>query len=150
MKTAIVYYSKTGNTESVAKRFKDATLFRVKAKSDNPNQTHPELVDIPDIEAFQHIIFASPVHGFRLSKVMQTYLNQLSDLENKTIDLFITHFFPFSWLGGNQTLKQMQKIIETKGGKIRYKTSVNWKSRKREKIINAMLEKYISEENINE
>ncbi|MFO7970082.1 MAG: hypothetical protein R6U15_08255 [Candidatus Izemoplasmatales bacterium] len=143
MKTAIIYYSKTGNTELVAKQFNDVKLLRVEAKSDNPNQKNPELTNIPEVKPYKHIVFASPVHGFQLAKVMNTYLHQVGDLNNKTIDLFVTHFFPFAWLGGNQSLKQMQKIIESKGGEIRYKTSVNWKSRKREKVIATMIKEYI-------
>ena len=33
------------------------------------------------------------------------FLKQLNDLEHKVIDIFVTHLFRFSFLGGNQALK---------------------------------------------
>lgn len=142
MKRAIVFYSKSGNTESVVKRFKDFEVLRVKATSDEPSQKVVELVENPNIGDYQEVIFACPVHGFMICKVMKAYLNGLDDLSGKTIDLFITHQFPFSWLGGNQTLKQMKKIIEQKNGVVRNMTSINWSSKKKETVIGEMLNRY--------
>ena len=142
MKKAVVYYSKTGNTETIAKKFSGFDLLKVSAVSDDPNIVHPTLVSVPDIDAYDYIVFASPVHGFQLSKIMNVYLNQLQNIDGKLIDLYITHFFPFAWMGGNQTLNQMKKIIKSRGGEVRYKTSINWKSRKKEHTINEMIKLY--------
>ncbi|MFH0767265.1 MAG: flavodoxin domain-containing protein, partial [Bacillota bacterium] len=117
MKSVIIIYSKTGNTLSVANRLKEkmkSEILEVKAVSNDPNETKPKLTQLPDVTNYSHLVFASPVHGFSLSKVMETYLKQLPDLSGKTIDLFITHFFPFAWMGGTRTLKQMKTIIESK------------------------------------
>ncbi len=145
METLIVYYSKTQNTESVVKRFENVDYLKVEAESDDPNQKQVNLKVIPSINGYEHVIFASPVHGFQLCKVMRAYLEQLPSLDGLTIDIFITHMFRFSWLGGVQTLKQMRKIIESKKGKVRYQTSINWKSHKRETDIIEMIEKYTKE-----
>ncbi|MFP4478639.1 MAG: flavodoxin family protein [Candidatus Izemoplasmatales bacterium] len=142
MKKAIIYYSKTGHTESVAKKFENFDLLKVEAKSDDPNQKQVELTKAPDVSDYEHIVFAAPVHGFQLCKVMQAYLNQVDSLEGKTIDTFVTHHFRFSWLGGLQALKQMRKIIESKGGEVRYHTSINWKSHRRVRDIEEMIELY--------
>lgn len=142
MNKALIYYSRTGNTKSVAERFKDIDLLAIKSASDDPNQTEVELIKIPKIDGYDHIIFASPVHGFQLCKVMKAYLEQLKSLKGLVIDIYITHMFRFSWLGGLQALKQMEKIIESKGGKVRHKTSINWKSNQRELDIENMLEIY--------
>ena len=142
MKRAIVFYSKTGNTESVVKRFKDFDVLRVKASSDDPNQKVVELVERPNVKDYEEVIFACPVHGFMICKVMKTYLTELEDLSGKTIDLFVTHQFPVSWLGGNQTLKQMKKLIERKNGVVRNMTSINWSSKKKESVIEEMLNRY--------
>jgi flavodoxin len=142
MKRAIVFYSKTGNTESVVKRFKDFDILRVKASSDDPNQKVVELVERPNVKDYEEVIFACPVHGFMICKVMKTYLTELEDLSGKTIDLFVTHQFPVSWLGGNQTLKQMKKLIERKNGVVRNMTSINWSSKKKESVIEEMLNRY--------
>jgi len=142
MKSALVYYSRTGNTESVAKRFENMDYLRVEAKSDDPYQKEVTLTNIPDITGYDHVIFASPVHGFKLSSVMKAYINQLGDLSGKTIDTFVTHYFRFYWMGGSQALKRMRELIEKKGGEVRYETSINWKSSKRQKDILDMIERY--------
>lgn len=142
MKKCVVYYSKTGNTKEVAQKLKDFDLLEIKAESDDPNVMNPVLIEKPDINGYDYVVFASPVHGFQISKVMKAYLEQVSDFSGKTIDLFITHFFPFAWMGGNGSLKQMKKIIESKGGVVRHMTSVNWKSKKREHIISKMVDAY--------
>ncbi len=142
MKKAIVYYSKTGNTESVAKRFHGFDLLEIKAKSDDPNEKYPVLTSIPNLNGYDYVVFASPVHGFQLCKIMKAYINQLGTLKGKTIDLFVTHLFRFAFLGGNQALKQMEKYVEDKEGTVRYKTSINWKSKKKEEVIREMIREY--------
>ncbi|MDA3931893.1 MAG: flavodoxin [Tenericutes bacterium] len=142
MKKAIIYYSKTGNTESVVKKFENVDLLEVKSESNDPYQKKVNLTETPDIKGYEHIIFASPVHAFQNCRVMQAYLNQLEDLKGITIDTFVTHQFRFSWLGGLQALKQMRKTIESKGGEVRYHKSINWKSHKREQDIQEMIELY--------
>jgi flavodoxin len=140
MKKALIYYSKTGHTESVAEQFKDVELIKVRATSEDPNQKQVSLIDPPEIENYDHIIFACPVHGFMVCKIMKAYLDQLADLSGKTIDCFVTHMFRYSWLGGTQALKQMKKVIESKNGVVRQMTSINWKSRQREADIKKMIE----------
>lgn len=145
MKKGIVVYSKTGNTLGVAKKLAEkmnVEIMEVKAENDDPNIINPTLVYIPDLNSFDHLVFGSPVHGFSLSKVMQVYLNQLPDLKGKTADLYITHFFPFAWMGGNGTLKQMKQILESKNVLVNQMTSINWKSKKRESVINYVIENY--------
>lgn len=88
------------------------------------------------------MIFATPVHGFQISKIMKIYLETIDSYKDKTIDLYITHFFPFSWMGGNSSLNQMKKIIESKGGVVRNMTSINWKNRKKNQIIQKMIDTY--------
>ncbi|MDD3712844.1 MAG: hypothetical protein PHZ28_05065 [Candidatus Izemoplasmatales bacterium] len=142
MEKAIIYYSKTGNTESIVKRMRGFKALRVVPEDDNPNIQDPVIVDSPEVKVYQEIIFASPVHGFQLAIVMRKYLESLDDLNGKTIDIFVTHHFPFAWMGGNPTLKQMKKIIESKNGQVRQMTSINWTSKKREKSIIDMIAKY--------
>ena len=142
LKRCVVYYSHTGNTKSVAEKIKNVDLLLIKPAVDDPNILNPTLVEIPDLSSYDHVIFATPVHGFQISKVMKTYLEQLPSLKGKTIDLFITHFFPFAWMGGNISLKQMKKIVESKEGVVRNMTSINWKNRNRVKTMNEMVEKY--------
>ncbi len=142
MKQAIVYYSNTGNTRGVAKQFNGFDLLEVKAASDDPNILSPILTSIPLLDGYNYVVFATPVHGFQISKIMKTYLEQVPSFDGLLIDLYITHFFPFAWMGGNVSLRQMKQIIESKNGQVRWMTSVNWKSRKRAKTILEMIAKY--------
>ncbi len=142
MKKCIVYYSKTGHTRSVVDKFNDFDIFEITAESDDPNNDHPVLTHIPDIESYGHVIFACPVHGFQMSKIMRAYMIQLKDLNHKVIDLFVTHLFRFSWLGGKQTLKQMTKIIKARGGKVRYQTSIDRRSKKSNDVMIEIIRKY--------
>ena len=148
MKKCIIYYSKTGNTKQIAEKFEGFDLLEIRAQSTDPNQRKPVLVDIPNFETYDYIIFASPVHGFQLPHITRVYLDAQDTFKGKIIDLFITHFFPFSWLGGKQALSQMEKIINAKGGIVRYKTSINWKSRKKEQTIHKMLNAYQVEKKV--
>lgn len=150
MRTAIIIYSKTGNTRSVAEQIhqkmkennQDVELLEVKAKDENPSNTHVELINAPDINTFNRVIIASPVHAFNPSQIIKTYLYQVDTYENKTIDLFITHHFPFAWMGGNGSLRKMKSIIESKGGIVRYITSINWSHKKRLEDIHQLVEMY--------
>ena len=145
MKNAIIIYSKTGNTRSVAKKLSEnlnCELLEVAAVNDDPNILVPELTNKPDTTNYEYIVFASPVHGFSLAKIMEAYLKQLPSLEGKTIDLFITHYFPFAWMGGNRALKQMELIVKAKQASVGKKVSVNWTSKKRDSIITNLIKDF--------
>ena len=145
MRKGIIVYSKTGNTLGVAQRLAEkinSEVMEVKVENDDPNILVPVLTQTPDVCTYSHLVFAAPVHGFNLSKAMHTYLNQLPDLTGKTVDLFITHFFPFAWMGGNRALRQMKMIVEGKHAIVNQMTSINWKSKKRESDIYQMIENY--------
>ncbi len=142
----IVIYSKTGNTLGVANMMKERAnypLMRVIPESDDPNVKEPKLTEAPDVSSFDELIVGSPVHGFMLANVMRVYLEQ-TDFSGKNVDLFITHFFPFAWMGGTHTLKQMKKIIEKRGGIVRRMTPINWKNKHREDDIKHLVENYTS------
>ena len=141
---AIIIYSKTGHTLSVAEQLvsrKNMPLLRIIPQIDDPSIPHPILIQKPQINDYDHIIVGSPVHGFSLSKVMKAYLEQ-TDFQGKKVDLFVTHYFPYAWMGGNQTLKQMKKLIESKGGIVNMMTSINWSNKKRLSDIADMIHRY--------
>jgi len=143
MRDKIIYYSKTGNTESVAKKLSQKSgipIEKIVATSDDPNQMVATIVFAPSVKDVSFVIIGSPVHGFSLPKVTKAYLESLGDLTGKTFDLFVTHYFPFAGLGGKQTLNAMKKIILSKNGQVNEVISINWTSRKREKAIAALIQ----------
>lgn len=151
MKTGVIFYSITGNTRAVAQKLVESmqketmevTLLEVKAASDSTNQTKVELTQSPEIKDFDRLIFASPVHGFSLSKVMKTYLQEINDLTKREVILFITHHFPCAWMGGNSSLKQMRHLIQEKNGTVKGMFSINWSSKKREEGIKKLIDEVI-------
>lgn len=142
MKKALVYYSKTGNTKSVVEKFVGFDVKEIKAESDDPNVQEPVLKNCPNIGEYDALVFASPVHGFQLCKIMKAYIKQLGSLKGKKIDLFVTHHFRYAFLGGNQALKQMRKLIEDKEGTVEQSTSINWKAKDKETVIHKMVKAY--------
>ncbi|MFU8792902.1 MAG: flavodoxin family protein [Acholeplasmataceae bacterium] len=150
MKTAVIYYSKTGNTEGIAKEIAEKhhfDLHKITATSDDPMQKDVKLTSAPKTDAYERLIFAGPVHGFSIPAIMKSYLSQVGDLTGKTIDLFITHHFPFAWLGGNRTLRQMKRLILEKNGVVNQMTSVNWTSKKRQSVIINLINAYEADAN---
>ncbi len=139
MKKAVVFYSLTGNTKIVANLFEGFEQLEIKTNNNYPQSKDNALVETPDISDYDELIFACPTHGARMAKPMVKYMNQLNSLEGKVIYLFITHYFPYKWMGGSQTLKQFRKLVLSKGGEVKAAVSVNWKSRNREKLILDML-----------
>lgn len=140
MKIGIIYYSYTGHTKMVAEVIQsklllgghDVVLERITAQNDNPNLKQAILLEhAPDPLRFDRIIFACPVNGFQAAAVAQAYLNNLPATPGKPIDLFVTHFFPFAFLGGHQTLRQLKMLWAKKGGQIGRTAVINWSSRKR-------------------
>lgn len=151
MNVGIIVYSYTGNTLSVAERIQSAleqkghtaTLLQVKAVDQNPNNRAPvTLSEAPDPTPYDELILAAPVNGFQLALVMQTYLKAQPKLAGKTVDAFVTHYFPKAWLGGNQTISQFKSALEANGATVRKTGVINWSSRKRESDINGLIERF--------
>ena len=145
MKNGILIYSKTGSTRKVAALLAkqlSCEVLEVKAVSDNPNDYFPVLTVKPDLAPFDHLVIASPVHGFAISKVMETYLKQIPDMKGKSVDLFVTHFFPFANWGGTQSLSQMKLLVESKHGVVGKMTSISRTSVKRKHVIHQMIKDY--------
>lgn len=143
MNVAILVYSHTGNTLSVANRIKTeiasqgitADLLQIRADNEDPNARDFNLTVSPDIRDYQKLIFATPVRAFQISPIMKRYLESLPSLQGKKIACFVTHHFPFAFLGGNQTINAMKKIIAQKGGKVFQQGVIDWSNKKRETQI---------------
>jgi flavodoxin len=145
----LIVYSHTGNTLSVAERLQQellgrghrCDLFRLQIEGDSkPGLKHYEFSSLPDLTVYDSLIFASPVHGFSLATPMDSYFRGLVTLQGKLVSLFVTHHFPFAWLGGNRALSQMRTHIVTRGGIVGEAGVINWSNRKREQEILQLVE----------
>lgn len=147
MKIGIILFSETGNTYSVAKKIKehlknkDVTIEKVAIQRLSSDRSHFNFTYEPCVKDYDLIIFGAFTEGFMLTPVMKEYLSK-QDLTNKKTMAFITHFFPFAWMGGTNSLKQMTNLLETKGSKILSTGVINWKSSKRIKDIDDLVNKF--------
>ena len=143
MKIGIVIHSYTGNTLEVAQKIqdnflengKDVEIQRVSmVGGDKPRGKDINFETLPDLEKYDALIFGSPVHAFSLSLAMKTYLEQIHSLKDKKIVLFVTKGNRFNWMGGNQAIKKMSKICQSKGGILLGSGIIVWNKQRDQKI----------------
>ena len=151
MNIGIIVYSHTGHTLSVAQKLEralkaaghTADIARVEPVTDNPNSSGSvELKTAPDVDRYDAVIFASPVHAFSLAGAMQKYLSQVSDLSGKKVCCFVTQALKWKWMGGNRALRQIESACRAKGAEIIDSGVVNWSSKMREKQIKEIIRKF--------
>ncbi|MBZ2164712.1 NAD(P)H-dependent oxidoreductase [Methanobacterium spitsbergense] len=150
MKIGIIIHSQTEHTYSVAQKLQDKLL-------DNGHETNLERVitigdtppgskdiqfkNLPDVNAYDALIFGAPVQAFSLSKAMNGYMQQITSLQSKKVACFVTKGAPFKWTGGTRAIGQMKKICQTKGGIVIGTGIVIWR-KDREKQINDLINKF--------
>ena len=146
----IVVYSQTGNTLSVAERVQQeierrghrCDLLRPQIEGDDrPGRKHYEFTSPPDVVVYDSLIFAAPVHGFSLATPMGSYMRQVATLQGKLVSLFVTHQFPYAWMGGNRAVSQMRAHVAARGGIIGETGVVSWSNRKREQEIARLVQR---------
>ena len=143
MEIGIIVYSKTGNTYSVAEKLQkklkadghSVELGEVKTVDEVKPRENITFENKPDIDAYDAVIFGSPVHAFSLAPAMKEYLNQIQSLEGKKVACYVTKGLPFKSTGGKQAISQMTEIVQSKGGNILGTDILVWKGGKLENII---------------
>ena len=136
MSIGIIVYSHTGHTLAVARKLEErlsddrhaVTLEELAIVGPgNPSAKTARLKSNPPIDRYDALVFASPVNGGRMCGAMNSYLDQIPDLQGKRVVCLVTHFLFESW-GANQTLDQMKDICESRGATICGTGSVRWSS----------------------
>lgn len=134
MNIGIIVYSQTGHTLAVATGLKEAlsmaghtaTLEQVEATGPvKPGTANVPLKTRPEVDAYDALVFCSPVWGGTMASPMASYLEQVASLQDKRVACLATHVFP-PGIGGNQTLVQMKDVCESKGATVCGVGSVNW------------------------
>lgn len=150
MKIGIIVYSQTGNTASVAQKLKEelegaghaAQLETVTTVGEvKPGAKEIELKAAPQVDAYDALVFAAPVHAFSLAPAMKAYLQQLPALAGRKVACFVTKQLPFNWTGGNGAIAKMKKLCQEKGATLCGEAIVTWAGGKREQSIAAAMEK---------
>ena len=142
MNVGIIVYSQTGNTLSVAEKFRDkldenghsVTLEQVTVSGGRKQGDRSfQLEETPEPGGYDAIVFGSYVEAFSLTPVFSRYLGQIGSLQGKKVACLITQQFPYPWLGGNHAIRQMRKACRAKGASVCGTAIVNWAQSRREK-----------------
>ena len=143
MEIGIIVYSKTGHTYSVAEKLQkklkadghSVELEEVKPVGEVKPKENITFENKPDIDAYDAVIFGSPVHAFSLAPAMKEYLTQIQSLEGKKVACYVTKGLPFKSTGGKQAISEMTKIVQSKGGNMLGTDILVWKGGKLKNII---------------
>lgn len=149
MNGVIIVYSHTGNTLMVAKKIqvslendeKKVPLEKIIVEPDDPNLETTNITVSPATNSYDWIIFGTPVHGFMPSRAITTYLNSLSSLEGKKVICFVTHHFPFAWMGGRNAVNKVSELCRKKGADVLLTGVIDWKNRNRDQEIEMLVYK---------
>lgn len=147
MKIGIIVYSQTGNTFSVAQQLKEklaaarhaVNIERLTTAGGETDPGKAKIEKFPDLGGYDALVFAGPVQGFSLSRVMAGYMKQLPALNGKKVAVFVTKGLPLNVTGGSKAIEQLTKEAEAHGGKVVASGIVHWG--KREQEIPAVLAK---------
>lgn len=144
MKIGIIVHSHTGNTLQVAEKIREALaaqghtaeLERVRADKEGQAASGKiTLLEAPDADPYDVILFGAPVQAFSLSPVMKTYLAGLPSLKGKRVGCFVTQRLLKPWMGGNRAVKQIFQFCKDKGADISESGIVHWSDKSRESRI---------------
>lgn len=144
MNIVMVVHSLTGNTLSVAKIVSQKLVdkgHQVTIESivpSNENETDLSKIQLdhtPNLDQYDGVILACPVRAFNVSGAMLKYLHEVPSLSNKKTALFVTHFFPFFWMGGTSAISRMKSMCVDKNGQVLATGIVNWKRSNRDAEI---------------
>jgi len=154
MKAAIVIHSLTGNTLSVGNGIKrnldekglETELIKIEPiGGENKNEADITKINFQDhlnVKEYDFVIIGSPVRGFSMSPVLKAYLNKAGELHDKKFYVFVTHFFPFAFMGGKNAIRQIKSQIENNGGSVVDTAIIDWKNPARMKQIDKLIQNW--------
>lgn len=153
MKIGIIVHSYTGNTLSVAQDLEkklisvghQVTLEKIVPHGgENTNENDSKKIRFdhsPVISGYEGLVFCGPVRGFNMSPVLSAYLSKIDGLKGKKAACLVTHFFPYHWMGGTRTAKQILERCKSKGADILDFGVIDWKNKNRQLEIDTEVEK---------
>jgi len=131
MDTAIIYHSETGNTERFVNSLADAltqkghTVSKIKLQTTHKvkqgsvrNKQEISFTNLPDLSAFDLLIFGGPVWAFGPSPVIIAAIKQCAGLHGKIAVPIATMGFLFRFMGGTGALDHMKRELLVRGAKV--------------------------------
>jgi hypothetical protein len=143
MNIGLIVYSQTGNTLSVVETLREklaasghsATVERIEIEGEYQPGQPVQLATIPDPAPYDTLVLAAPTQAFSLVGVMKQYLAQVDSLQGKSVACLTTEFFPFPWMGGNRSIRQMKALAVDRGATVLGSGIVNWSRKTRTRQI---------------
>lgn len=144
MRIGVIVYSQTGHTLEVAQRLKEELVSdghavdveRVTVQGERTPQLKTFRFDRrPDTASYEGLVFASYVEAFSLCPVMKDYLVGVGGLGGKPCACLVTQQFPYAWMGGTRSVRQMAALCRRKGADPVAHAVVQWAQAKREASI---------------
>jgi len=153
MNVAIFVHSRTGNTRSVAVRIRQTlessghTARIIDVGTAGGAGGEPGVTTADGVEALngcEGVIFGSPVHGFSPAPDIDAFIRTIPSLKGRAVACFVTQAFPFPWMGGSRSVRQMAKLCTALGATVSATSVVNWGRTCREKLIDRTVERVAS------
>ncbi len=114
MSVAVVVYSETGTTLSVARRIVgDLEAAGVPTELIRVSPGSPTV----DLVGYRAVVFGAPVRGFNLAPPMAAFIARCGGLSGLKAYCYVTQAFPFKAWGGSQALARMAGLCRAKGAK---------------------------------
>ena len=154
MKICVVVHSFTGNTlivaEKLAARLRekghtvDLERLEVVGGEDRNQQSIDKIIfkKILDLSGYDRVFIAGPVRGFSISPVLKAWIEKTGSLQGKKLAIFVTHAFPFSFMGGKSAIRQIESKCREKGADIFALGIIDWGNKKRDKQIEDLVARF--------
>jgi hypothetical protein len=155
MNIAIIAHSQTGNTLSVALKLKSrleetnhhVSLVHIKNSEQQASLNQEPSLNITGDELLQEydaMIFAGWVQAFSLCLGFSSYLKKLPVLKAKQAHIYVTHHFPFAWMGGNHAISQMKSILNSHNITVNSTKVFNWSNKKNTQQIDTWVDETVN------
>lgn len=136
MKIGLIIHSVTGNTRYVAEKLSKALADKGHAVDYKEVKTEGDaasggkgirFIEKPVVDECDVLIMGSHTEAFDLEPAMKQYLKGDLKMDCNKVICYATHQFPFPWLGGNRTVKKMQKLCREQGAMETFGVVIDWK-----------------------
>lgn len=156
MKIGFIVHSQSGNTLSVAQKLMNqliaqghvVMLTHIKDENVNGSMQHPEryITVVDEVESNVDILFIGGwVQAFGLCRGLNYVIQHHFNIQAKQTHLFLTHHFPFEWMGGTSAMKQLSKLVLTKGLVVKTTKIFNWSRKNNQKNIELWVDSVIAQ-----
>jgi flavodoxin len=150
MNVGIIVYSETGHTYEVIEKLADklreqhtVTIYRLKY-----DKAQNIVNGVPYINGHQRLILATPVQGFAPTIPIMEAIRRIENFDGRIVDVLITQYFRFKWLGGKQTINVLIRAIEHAKGVFGVDADIHWQRKDRDQQIQAAIDKFITAYNL--